>query len=236
MIKRLYKPALLLLSFILFFSIQLPAAYAGIPVPGDSNTEGREEASKTAYRIFQEYLKEHPEYKSINIFDLDGDGIPEMFLREQTLPDNDDVTVCLLAPDGINLSVCHLASKYMTIAYDAVNKGIVGETGGSGAAAYCILTVERQKFFAWFIGKEQVFTNGSPEFVYFLYGEPAELYGNGYVAYQSGFHVNPSGGAEPDLDFFSKYAITEEEFLQYAEWFRKCDALSTEMISGAEVQ
>ena len=226
----IHKIAVLVLSAVLIFASLQPSADAGVPTPGYKDAESNAELAQTAHRVFQEYMEIHPEYQSVNIFDLDGDGIPEMFLRERTLPDDDEVTICLLEPDGINLRVCKLASKYMTIAYDPVNTGIVGESGGSGAAVYCLLTVERQKLFACFIGKEQVFSNDYPEFVYFLYGEPAEVYENAFLAYESGFAVNSLGVWEPDMDFFKKYAITEEEYLEYAAWFRECEPFCTEMI------
>ncbi len=194
------------------------------------SAEKARELDQTARTLFNAYCEEHQGYQWRTFFDIDGDGISEMFLREKPLRDNDEVCLCTLSPDGASLTVCTLMSKYMPIAYDAVNAGVVGEVGGSGAATYCVLTVVDRQPFAWYIGKEQIFTENNPDFRYYCYGEPAEIYQNGYVAYKSGYMPDDFGNPVANINFFENYAITEEEFEEYAAWFQACDPLVMEMI------
>ena len=99
--KKIMLSILLCLAAVL--SLQLPAAYAGVPSPGPVKPQNAGELNRKAMELFEEFTEKHPEYQYRTFFDLDGDGISELFLRERNVPDDDEVCVCTLSPDGETL-------------------------------------------------------------------------------------------------------------------------------------
>ena len=156
--------------------------------------------------LFNEFLRDHP-YEYAGLIDLDEDGRDEMLVASTHFEfdwHNGFENVSLLVSSGGKVSVYPMRSYYSTIAFDPINRCLVGDTGGTGAYAYNLLTVDSGSVYEWMVGYERGFTPDNDD----------------YQDLKRILYCIPSNeDGMRGLVCISREPIDENEFQDYRDWF-----------------
>ncbi len=172
-------------------------------------------SADAANKGFDKYLEDNPQLKYAAFLDINGDGTEEMIAAEQLTADWQTVTLCVRGRDG-SITDYFFSSRYSPVAYDRMNHALIGDSGGTGAFAYCALTLRGEKPYLLLTGREYIYGNTAADerLFYFRKEGYAEKVPEGYLQIKE--YINDEEISESEFENYAAY-LSELKSLELKE-------------------